>query len=257
MPPPGEQPGQLLLAGHRHERKRKRGGRALFGSLVLLAVVLLGWWSPQAIVHNPLAQSLPAAGAPVAPPATVPAEHTAAAITDTTSAGNEPPAPMEIPRAAMPVEAAGAADGFPPLHITYPAVEMDQAVLPLAPTELEKEMGAIVPPHTPDAYWLTPYGSVGAGSANTTYIVGHSWEGRLSPFNNISTRSKQGDELTVTTGGGSLVYRIDQISTEYKDTLRDSSIWDIVPGRLILITCFTEDLWGKNIVIQASPVASK
>lgn len=131
---------------------------------------------------------------------------------------------------------------------------MDQAVLPLSPTELEKSLGSIVPPHTANAYWLTPYGIPGAGSTNTTYIVGHSWEGRASPFNNISALSKPGDQLTVTTAEGPLDYKIDQITTEYKDTLKDSAIWDKVPGRLVLITCFTEDLWGKNIIVQASPL---
>jgi sortase (surface protein transpeptidase) len=131
---------------------------------------------------------------------------------------------------------------------------MDQAVLPLSPAAQETSLGSIVPPPTTDAYWLTPYGVPGAGSTNTTYIVGHSWEGLASPFNAISTRAKTGDLLTVTTAQGPLVFTIDDITTEYKDTLKDSAIWDKVPGRLVLITCFTEDLWGTNIVIQASPV---
>jgi sortase (surface protein transpeptidase) len=133
---------------------------------------------------------------------------------------------------------------------------MDQSVLPLAPTKQETELNSIVPPHTTDAYWLSPYGMPGPGSTNTTYIIGHSWEGRPSPFNNISARSKPGDELSIITLEGPQNYRIDQITTEQKDTLKNSAIWTKVPGRLILITCYTEDLWGKNIIIQASPVAT-
>jgi LPXTG-site transpeptidase (sortase) family protein len=134
---------------------------------------------------------------------------------------------------------------------------MDQAVLPLTPTEEEMNLAAIVPPRTADAYWLTPYGVPGTGSTNTTYIVGHSWEGQTSPFNNISLVAKRGDRLTLTTAEGPLTYTVDQITTEYKDTLRDSAIWDKVPGRLILITCFTADLRGKNIIVQASPDAAE
>lgn len=118
-------------------------------------------------------------------------------------------------------------------------------------------LAAIVPPRTADAFWLTPYGVPGAGSTNTTYIVGHSWEGQTSPFNNISLVAKRGDRLTLTTAEGPLTYTVDQITTEYKDTLRDSAIWDKVPGRLILITCFTADLRGKNIIVQASPDAAE
>ncbi|HJW01507.1 MAG TPA: class F sortase [Arthrobacter sp.] len=139
------------------------------------------------------------------------------------------------------------------MHITYAAVGMDQAVLPLSPTEQEANLGSIVPPHTADAYWLAPYGVPGSGSTNTTYIVGHSWEGQASPFNNISSLSQPGDQLTLSTAEGPLLYQIDRITTEYKDTLKDSPIWEKVPGRLILITCFAEDLWGKNIIVQASP----
>ncbi|WP_309996040.1 class F sortase [Paenarthrobacter nitroguajacolicus] len=148
-------------------------------------------------------------------------------------------------------------DGSPPLHITYEAVGLDQAVVPLTPTAEELQLGAIVPPHTSDAYWLSPYGMPGGGSTNTTYIVGHSLEGQPSPFNNISERARPGDLLTVTTAEGQLGYRIAAVTTEYKDTLKDSAIWDKQPGRLMVITCYTADLWGKNIVVQANPLPSQ
>jgi LPXTG-site transpeptidase (sortase) family protein len=133
---------------------------------------------------------------------------------------------------------------------------MDQGVLPLSQTEEEKTSGSIVPLATPEAYWLSPYGSPGPGSTNTTYIVGHSWEGRSTAFNNISTRSRLGDQLMLTTAKGSLSYQVTAITTENKETLRASGIWAKVPGRLILITCYTEDLWGTNIIIEASPLGS-
>ncbi|GAC1374331.1 MAG: hypothetical protein NVSMB43_12730 [Pseudarthrobacter sp.] len=164
-----------------------------------------------------------------------------------------PPGPTPGAVAAAPTPAPVS----PPLHITYPAVAMDQAVLRLTPTEEERSLSAIVPPPTADAYWLSPYGVPGAGSTNTTYIVGHSWEGRATPFNYISSLAKPGDRLTATTAEGPLEYTVDRITTEYKDTLKDSAIWDKVPGRLILITCFTEDLWGSNIIVWASPVRAK
>ncbi|WP_343320598.1 class F sortase (plasmid) [Arthrobacter sp. TMP15] len=141
-----------------------------------------------------------------------------------------------------------------PLHISYPTIGMDQSVLALYPTDAETLSGSIVPPPTLEAYWLTNYGSPGPVSTNTTYIVGHSWEGRGSPFNNISSQAKLGDRFIVTTTAGNLTFVVEKITTETKDTLRQSYIWDIVPGRLIIITCFTEDLWGKNIVLQASTI---
>lgn len=160
--------------------------------------------------------------------------------------------------AAGPVASSPApveAQGSPPLHITYPAVGMDQDVLPLAPEE--NSAGSVVPPATPDAYWLTPYGSPGPGSTNTTYIVGHSWEDRGSAFNNLSAQAKPGDHLTLTTAQGTLSYTVNGITTEDKDTLKNSQIWAKVPGRLILVSCYTADFRGQNIIIEATPVAAQ
>ncbi|MDQ6754441.1 MAG: class F sortase [Actinomycetota bacterium] len=128
---------------------------------------------------------------------------------------------------------------------------MNQDVLPLTPATQGPDSGTVDPPLTLDAYWLTPYGSPGPGSTNTTYIIGHSWEDRGSAFNNLSTRANPGDRLTVTTTAGTINYTVTAVTTENKDTLKDSSIWAKVPNRLILISCYTADLWGKNVIISA------
>lgn len=204
----------------------------------MLLVLLFACWASQATVQTLMPQSAPAAS--------LPAPAAGQAVSDVPAG---PPHPASEEETASGI-------GSPPLHITYPAVGLDQAVLPLSPSEQEKRLSSIVPPPTLDAYWLTPYGVPGAGSTNTTYIIGHSWEGRPSPFNSISSQSKPGDRLTVTTVQGTLEYRVNEITTENKDTLKDSAIWAKVPGRLILITCYTEDLWGKNIIIQANPLGA-
>lgn len=128
-------------------------------------------------------------------------------------------------------------------------------ILALTPTDSELAAQAIVPPFTLDAYWLTPYGSPGEGSTNTTYITSHSWEDRDAPFNRLSTDVLVGDPLTVTTETGVLDYVIESVTTHDKDTLKTSDIWDIVPHRLVLISCYTADLWGKNVIVTAVPAA--
>lgn len=212
-----------------------------------LAAALLGGGSAQSPSPEALPQSSLSAG-PHTPGPAIPPRPAAASSSTPPPVAAKPPSP--VPEHESVQEAAASQ----PVHIVYPAVGMDQAVLPLSPTEQEASLGSLIPPPTPDAYWLTPYGTPGQGSTNTTYIVGHSWEGRPSPFNEISSRAQPGDRLTISTAQGPLVFTVDEITTEYKDTLRDSAIWDRVPGRLILITCFTEDLWGTNIIIQASPL---
>lgn len=170
-------------------------------------------------------------------PATVPAPVAAPASTTQATADQ----PSVLPPAAAP------------LRITYPAAGMDVVVHPLEPSRAEVESQAIVPPVSLDGYWVTDFGTPGAGSSNTTYIMGHSWEGRDAPFNRLSSSAEPGDTFDVTTATGKIRYLVDAISTEDKSSLKDHEIWQVVPHRIVLISCYTEDLYGKNVVLLASP----
>ncbi|WP_436056782.1 sortase domain-containing protein [Arthrobacter sp. LjRoot78] len=141
-----------------------------------------------------------------------------------------------------------------PTRIVYPAAGLDVTIHPLTPAPAELESQAIVPPITVDGYWVTNFGMPGAGSTNSTYILGHSWEGRDAPFNRLSASSTPGDILEVTTATGTMRYRVDSVDTYVKSSLKDSPIWTGFPNRLVLISCYTEDPWGKNVVVVASPV---
>ncbi|WP_160665008.1 class F sortase [Pseudarthrobacter sp. ATCC 49987] len=140
-----------------------------------------------------------------------------------------------------------------PQRITYPAAGMDVVVHPLEPQGGDAESRSILPPGTMDGYWLTPFGTPGVGSENTTYVIGHSWEGLDAPFNHLSSAAVPGDILTVATEAGVLRYAVESVTTYTKSTLKDSPVWDAVPNRLVLISCYTEDPWGKNVVVVASP----
>lgn len=108
-----------------------------------------------------------------------------------------------------------------------------------------------------DGYWLSPFGTPGAGSTNTTYVIGHSWEGLDAPFNHLSSAAAPGDEFKVVTGTGTITYKVESVTTYTKSTLKDSPIWTAVPNRLVLISCYTQDLWGKNVAVVASPVPGR
>jgi hypothetical protein len=142
----------------------------------------------------------------------------------------------------------------PPTRILYPAAGLDVVIHPLNPSADELETQAIVPPITMDGYWVAAFGMPGAGSVNTTYILGHSWEGRDAPFNRLSLSSAPGDIFEATTAAGTMRYRVDSVDTYEKASLKDSPIWSAVPNRIILVSCYTEDPWGKNVVVAASPV---
>ncbi|MHA7283057.1 class F sortase [Arthrobacter sp. TMS2-4] len=169
------------------------------------------------------------------------------------------PAPSSAPSSAATVPAPTASAPAPgpaaasPTALSFPAAGIDMAVLPLTPSEADLAAQTLVPPLTIDAYWLTSYGIPGAGSDNTTYIAGHSWDGKDAPFNALSDKSLMGAEFTLTVETGDLTYVVDSVTTHDKDTLKDSDIWNIVPNRVVLISCYTEDPWGKNVVVTAMP----
>ncbi|MBT2567527.1 class F sortase [Arthrobacter sp. ISL-85] len=179
------------------------------------------------------------------------------------SAGTAAPiAQTGVPKAtAAPAQAPGtpaaAAPDLPPaaqpLHIRYPAATFDVAIHPLDLDGEAQSSHTIEPPATKDGYWLTAFGTPGKGSGNTTYVIGHSWEGADAPFNHLSSAAAVGDRLDVETPAGTISYRVDSVTTYLKSSLKDSPVWDMVPNRLILISCYTEDLWGKNVVVSASP----
>jgi hypothetical protein len=143
-----------------------------------------------------------------------------------------------------------------PVGLEFPAAGIDTAVVSLTPSSADIAARALVPPLTMEAYWLTPYGVPGPGSDNTTYIAGHSWEGREAPFNRLSGEGLVGTEFVLTTEVGDIAYVVDSVTTYSKDTLKDSEIWDIVPHRVVLISCYTEDPSGKNVVVTAMPASA-
>ncbi|MHA7180010.1 class F sortase [Arthrobacter sp. MDB2-24] len=165
--------------------------------------------------------------------------------------------PSAAPPAASAAPAAPAVDPGPaasqPIALSFAAAGIDVAVLPLTPSDADLAAQSLVPPLTLDAYWLTSYGVPGAGSNNTTYIAGHSWDGQDAPFNRLSNEALVGSEFTLTTQTGDITYVVDSVLTHDKDTLKDSDIWNIVPNRVVLISCYTEDPWGKNVVVTAMP----
>ncbi|MDI3192928.1 class F sortase [Pseudarthrobacter sp. AL07] len=219
------------------------GGR-LFTAKSIVFVALCGVLAYLAFAFLPFlagpGQSPKVTGVAVQPTAQAPTPSTPAPSTDTGA-----------PVPAGPVPAGPAAS--PPQRLVYPAADIDVVVHPLKPTGEDQATQTIVPPPTMDGYWLSPYGVPGVGSVNTTYIAGHSWVDRGAPFNRLSTKAAAGDRLTVDTATGEVAYVVDSVTTYVKSGLKDSPIWQVAPNRLVLISCYTGDFWGTNVVVVASP----
>ena len=233
----------------RHELGKQRRGWNR-GDLTILACGLLGFLS--FTFGGPLLDQQHGEAAP--PTAIHSAGTTSIELPLPLAVSGIPTAPPESLPAAAPVSAAPVLPAASaPQRIVYPKAAMDTAVHPLAPDSSAVESQTIVPPETKDGYWLTPFGVPGNGSTNTTYVIGHSWEGQDAPFNHLSSAAAVGDEFDVVTSTGTIRYRVDSVTTYLKAALKDSPIWDMVPSRLVLISCYTEDPWGKNVVVSSSP----
>lgn len=169
-----------------------------------------------------------------------------------------PPAARQTPDAAPTQAAAGPAlpPAAQPLRIRYPSAAFDVAIHPLDLDGEAQSSRTIEPPATKDGYWLKPFGIPGSGSTNTTYVIGHSWEGADAPFNHLSSAAAVGERFDVETTAGTISYQVESITTHLKSGLKDSTVWDMVPNRLVLISCYTEDPWGKNVVVTAYPAVS-
>ena len=261
------------MVSHRRNRQRRAAGiRGLllsYRDILVLAVCAAGLvavWLVYGVTGSGDPR-MPAAGEPTATVLSelVPDPLIRAEVPATeTTAPHAAPAPVGQP--AVPLANGGTAAAPPavsypaasaPQRIIYPAAGMDVVVHSLVPDSLDAESHSIVPPETMDGYWLAPFGKPGGGSTNTTYVIGHSWEGLDAPFNHLSSAAAAGDELKVTTATGTMTYRVDSVTTYTKATLKDSPIWTVAPNRLVLISCHTEDPWGKNVAVVASPVAGR
>ena len=180
------------------------------------------------------------------PTTTAPTIAAPASAPATSSQSPSPEASTPAPEVTLPPASA-------PQKLSIESADISVPVLPLAPTDADLAAQSLVPPETLGGYWLTNYGAPGEGSENTVYITGHSWEDRDSPFNRLSSEVEVGDYVVLTTVEGKINYVVDSVTTHNKDTLKNSDIWNIVPNRLVLISCYTEDLWGKNVIVTAVP----
>ncbi|WP_448638308.1 class F sortase [Geodermatophilus sp. URMC 63] len=199
------------------------------GGSALLAVGLTDGWQPAAATGS--SAPVAAAGAPVAEPAqpTLPPEGTT------------------LPTPSSDV------------HVRVPAVGLDLPVLPLTP-----RAGVINPPTLTAAYWIEPYGSpVGsAGEAdNTLYLAAHSTGTGDYGFDTLVDDGASGsslipgDVVEVSTPEGTVDYTVERTERVAKGELPDAAdVWEAVPGRLVLVTCFQRDTTHaatENLVVFA------
>ena len=148
-----------------------------------------------------------------------------------------------------------------PTRVEVPSVDLAVDVVPVTPAG-----DALDPPTLTEAYWIQTYGTPGTDADNTVYLAGHSFDRGQAAFNPLFDKDAQvpvvqpGAEIVVTTAAGRLTYAVESTQRYPKGGLPDvDEVWRIVPGRLVLITCFQRNDGGAsrdNLVVYAHLVGS-
>jgi sortase (surface protein transpeptidase) len=218
-----------MSAAVRHPRAADRGDRrpdriarvaiilAGVAAVLLVAIVVLRftvWADPAA----------PAAGHAAAPPVAEPAPGQPAVEPGPSASATPAPVPVLADQ---------------PTRLRIPSIGLRANVGAM------HVRGPVDPPTPASAYWLSDYGTVGPAATNTAYIAGHTWRGGNGVFNPLlhvadsSYTVHPGDTVIVDTPGGSYTYDITDVELYEKATLGDQAgLWQNVPGRLVLVTCF-------------------
>ncbi|WP_217135422.1 class F sortase [Leucobacter chinensis] len=120
----------------------------------------------------------------------------------------------------------------------------------------------LFPPDFTQAFWLDDYGSPGAGSDNTVYLIGHTSSNASAVFDPLVNRVEQrstvlvGDEIVVTTEKGDVVYEVTASERHPRSSLGTlEKVWQSKPDRLVLVTCLFEadqNIVSDNIVLFAT-----
>lgn len=172
--------------------------------------------------------------------------------------------PSTQPRSALPLATTvpGAqVDGAAPLRVRMDSVGLDAEVLPTTSVG-----GGFDPPTLTQAYWIEAFGAPGTASDNTVYLLGHSWDNGDAVFNALFDRTSQtsrvqpGDTIVVTTNAGEMTYGVERAERIPREEVAQESneVWDVVPGRLLLVTCFQNNSGGDaldNFVVFAHVVS--
>lgn len=183
-----------------------------------------------------------------------------ASISATAPTASPTPTPTITPTptpTAIPGEVAASA----PSRLEVPGLGIDAVVLTVSP-----DAGVIDPPTMTEVYWIVDYGAPGTDATNTVYLVGHSSltvaDAVFNPLLDVASQEcllAPGDELLLTTINGVLEYEVTGCRRIPKRDLPASSIWNVEPGVLHLITCFQEEgtvgRAADNLVVTARIVA--
>jgi hypothetical protein len=151
-----------------------------------------------------------------------------------------------------------------PIRIEIPEANIDTTVSLQPLSGNERQARYLKPPNDPTAYWSDLFDRPGSDSTDLTYISGHGCEGLAIcneidwPFSRLSDPNlvKEGTAVVVHTTNGKVCYGVDRpIATYPKASLKNQAEVfgkSPLPGRLVLVSCYTGSIHDRNVVAIAS-----
>jgi hypothetical protein len=147
----------------------------------------------------------------------------------------------------------------PPTRVAIPDLGLDAAVEEYTDAMVAAADGWVDPPHRDVVAWWSGGGTPADPADNTVYLYGH--VSRLDAVFNRLAEAIPGQEVVVTTGAGTLTYRVTEVLPPVlkEDLPTTPAVTDAVPGRLVLIGCHREPDQGtrpttSNTVVVAEAV---
>ena len=147
------------------------------------------------------------------------------------------------PQAAVPSTPEARYTPASDTRLVVPSAGIDLPLLGMAPAG-----GTIDPPLLTAGYWIEPYGApvgTAAEAGNTLYVAAHSAGHGSDGFDPLIAEGGEGSTLSagdvveVRTPSGTVTYAVTSTHRYGKEELPGATeIWEVSPGRLVLITCF-------------------
>lgn len=240
-----------------HHLRVHRWIAAVTASVAVILFVIAGSLIAQSTsVPSPSSHHVPTQTAPI------PSETAVVSASPTPSASPATPVPPVQTKEPEVTSASPPAPVQPvivvaskPIRFVYSDLGINMPTVPM-----DGRSYVLDPPVDTNAHWLNNYGLVGTGSHDTAYIIAHScglgYPGcspETFPFNKLSTQAAVGQLITVFTETGEVRYRVTDVFSYDKNSTpaEKRGTWDPVPGRLVVMSCYTADLLGKNVVVFA------
>lgn len=220
---------------------------ATVGSIVVIALLSLHEPDPRAGSDDaPLVHRVSAS---MADPAASPGAGPTQASSAPTASSSDPSATPTTTPTTTPVAASSTTSVQ---HLGW-TLRIDALGLATRIDGMTAVNGVVDPPTRETAYWLSQYGAPSVAAKNTVYIAGHSWSRGSAVFNALTdaasrqSRVPVGAKIVVDAGAGPLTYVVDATARYPKSQLTTTKdVWAIIPGRLVLITCFLHEGAGRS-----------